>query len=110
MKIFTIILFITLVIYIQSFCTKWSDATKYECKERQIGIGEDLYAKYCCFLHTKNGNDETKQCFPYSQDAYDNIEKTIENYESLHRVTVVSLYCQSSYLQMGLLGVLFFLL
>ena len=110
MKIFTIILFITLVIYIQNFCYKASDAARNECKERQIGIGEDILGKYCCFIHTKNGNDEYKQCKPFSQSEYDNIQKTIEDYESFYRITVVSLYCQSSYLQMGLFGLLLFLL
>ena len=105
MKIFSIILFITLVIYIQNLCTKFSDATRSECKER-----ENIVGSYCCFLHTKNGNDELKQCFPYTQNQYDNIEETIKSIESATSFKVVSLYCKSSYLQMGLLGLLFFLL
>ena len=110
MKIFQIILFTTLVIFIHNTCTKLSDVTSYrECHNRELNALEKIGASYCCYYYTVDGSDEVKRCLPYSQNQYDNIQDTINSIESTLGVKVKSLDCKSSYLQIGLLGLLLFL-
>ena len=111
MKIFQIILFTTLVICIHNTCTTLEDISSYrECRNRDLNIGERaLGGAYCCYYYTVEGSKEVKRCYPYSQNQYDNIDDTIKSIETTLGVKVKSLDCKSSYLQIGLLGLLFFL-
>ena len=111
MKIFQIILITTLVICIHNTCMKLKDvASKTECFSRELSDAEKASeGKYCCYFLYLDGSHEDDSCLPFSQKQIDNIEDTIKAYETLMEVTVKSLDCKSSYLQIGLLGLLFFL-
>ena len=111
MKIYQLIIFTSLVICILNSCYKDTDISRAShCTSRSLDAGEKLLGqKYCCYFYTKNGNDVDKKCVGITQSRYDDILSYIESYEQTWGVTVMSLDCKSSYLQIGLLGLLFLL-
>ena len=112
MKIFQIILITTLVICIHNTCLKTEEpaTSNTECHNRPLSDGEKAGgAAYCCYFDYLDGNHEDKSCIPFNQNQYDNMEDTIKAFENLMEVKILSIDCKSSYLQIGLLGLLFFL-
>ena len=112
MKIYQLIIFEILFIYIQNECTSTSNIkSRSDCNTRYMSlIEEGLGKKYCCYVYGVNGNEEHKRCTPISQNEYNNMTTTINFYQKLYSYNIKSFHCKSSYIQIGLLGLLFLLL
>ena len=110
MKAYLLIMAI-LFIYIKSDCSATSGIDRYtDCTNRVLSLVEKGFGNsYCCYIYGVNGNEKKKRCTPISQNEYDNMEKTIDYYTSIYAFNIKSFDCKSSYIQIGLLGLLFLL-
>ena len=111
MKIYQLIIFLIFFIYIQNACVTTSEIKKYtDCTTRVISSAEKLAGdRYCCYLYGVSGSETTKTCIPISQGDYEDIESTIKFWEKFYSINMKSFDCKSSYIQIGLLGLLFLL-
>ena len=109
MKIYQLIIFTILFIYILNDCSTKTNINGYkDCTTRVIGSDEEYVGmKYCCFVYGVNGNKELRRCTPIKQNQYNNMTFTINFYQKLYSYNIKSFDCKSSYIQIGLLGLLF---
>ena len=111
MKFFQVILFFAAIYYIQGVCNYIIGVNSAsDCKGKELSSVEiELGMKYCCFLkQTKDGITE-KKCSAIDQVSYDHINEHIEYLEKYDGRKVESLDCISSYLEVGLFCLMFFL-
>ena len=96
MKIYQLVIFITIVIYTLNSCFNTSNIHKYkDCTTQTLDLIEKaLGSKYCCFLHGYSGNIEKKRCIGLTQTQYDNMEETIKWVEEIYAINVKNLTCQ----------------
>ena len=109
MKIYQLIIFAILFIYIQHECATTSNINRrQDCNTRYIGVAEELFgSKYCCYVYGTSGNEEMKRCTPITQNEYNNMTTTINYYQKKYSMNIKSFHCKSSYIQIGLLALLF---
>ena len=101
-----------LFIYIKSDCFEASSSLKRykDCTERVLNYLELLAGgKYCCYAYGYDGNKDVRKCIPITLNQYENMEDTINFYQKLYAFNIKGFDCKSSYIQIGLLGLLFLL-
>ena len=115
MKIFTILISILLLIYINT-------QTISECLQklttgRKTSDCEDLKttvdSSHCCYYKTKTDSVETEGCTEVPKASYDDIKKYIKELEEQAKsakMKVKKLDCYSSYLTLSLLSLVLLLL
>ena len=116
MKIYIIALLIS-VNYIfcsttESSCEDVNPASKSDCTNFYNGIESDGY--HCCYSRETYNGVDTYQCFDLNRDEYNNIKQTIKNieesfYNDGDDLKIKSLDCNSYYLQLGLISLIFLL-
>ena len=112
MKIFTVLISILLLTYINTddtTCNGTKGKKADDCKDLKKTNDED----YCCYIKGKNKQGDSEGCIQVSKADYDNIKNYIQRMEELGKnddVKVKKLDCYSFYLTGSLFSlVLFFL-
>ena len=82
-------------------------SSKKDCNEKLSTWDKENNYKYCCFYQI--GDD--KSCIPYTQEMYDFIgeAKKASSGQTTASNVKAKLECNSSYLKLGLLSLLFFI-
>ena len=116
MKIFTIIISLLLLSYINSSeCTdKKSPSKDTDCKDLKVSTGN----KYCCYYKVSGKDDDGKKdtfnyCLELSEDNYNKIKDYIKDIEKAgedYDIDVKKLDCYSVYLTGSLLSLILLLL
>ena len=116
MKIYIIALLIS-VNYIfcsttESSCEDVNPASKSDCTNFYNGIESDGY--HCCYSRETYNGVDTYQCFDLNRDEYNKIKETIKDIENSfynlgYELKIKSLDCNSYYLQLGLISLIFLL-
>ena len=111
MKIYPLIIFSILFIYIQNECagSDGISGTK-DCTNRELSFMEkSSNYKHCCYLYGISDNEIKQRCIPITKDEYEDIETTIDYKKSVYSCDIKAFDCKSSYNQIGLLALLFLL-
>ena len=115
MKIFTILISILLLIYInadtESECQKKGTSGKKtsDCED----LKTTLETSHCCYFKYKSDSGESEGCTEIAKDVYDDIKKYIKDSEKEGdsiNFKVKKLDCYSSYLTLSLLSLVLLLL
>ena len=95
MKIYQLVIFITIVIYTLNSCLDTFNIHKSkDCTTKILDYHEKLLGfKYCCFLDGYSENIQKKRCIGLNQTQYDNIEETIKWVEEIYAINVKNLTC-----------------
>ena len=95
MKIYQLIIFTTLIIYILNSCFRTTEIHKdKDCTIRVFDVAEKILGmKYCCYLYGVSEIEEIKRCVALTEAQYDNIEETIKTYEEMYEFHVKDLTC-----------------
>ena len=111
MKFYELLIFISLII---NFCNSTTEcglddeATgPSDCKNRDI---EGTGAKYCCYFEGTDAGNTVKACFPVSESAYKDIKGYIKKFEEQNDEKIQKLDCNSFYLQLGIMSLIFLFL
>ena len=109
MKFYTCFILLLLFVYINSNCEDegFTPSKKKDCKDRLTDSDKNDGYSYCCFIEIKDG---TKGCWKLTKDNYNNIKDYIKHEEEGMDGKVKTLYCNSLFLKLGLMNILFFLL
>ena len=85
MKIYTFLILVSLILYIQNACMNYDEITvkKEDCFKRQLSEEEKLYGdKYCCYIKYKFGKTGSyEMCITITEEDYkyfDNTQKKAE--------------------------------
>ena len=108
MKFYSTIILLALIAYINNEdCDHISNPSKKkDCNDKLSDSEKENGYTHCCFLEYSGG----KTCYSVKKDEYDNIEDTIKTIEKDSNSKVNKLECYSSFLKIGFLNLLFFLL
>ena len=106
MKLYKIILFVSIILSIYSDnCGGKADSRK-DCDKLDKLTGYP----YCCFIKGKDQNgDEAKICMPLTQANYDNIKDYKKSLED-GGAKIKKIDCKSIYLELSILSFIFLLL
>ena len=108
MKLNYIIVLGYLIAFTVSDCISTTSPSSLKDCNGQLSEAEKQTYKYCCIHIT----DAYKQCVPYTKEAYDNYEKARKESSGLAGSIMdaaLKVECDSSYLKLGLLSLLFFI-
>ena len=110
MKIFTVLISILLLTYINTadtYCNGYEGKKADDCKELKKALSDD----YCCYLKSKKGDDTAEMCVEITKDNYNNIKDYIKTLEkNADGAKVKKLDCYSVYLTGSLLSLILFFL
>ena len=108
MKFYSTIILLALIAYINNEdCDQISNPSqKKDCNGKLSDTEKENGYTYCCFIDSKEG----KGCLSIKKDDYDNIEDTIKTLEKDSNSKINKFECYSSFLKLGFLNLLFFLL
>ena len=98
MKTFQLLALLCLIIYTYQTC---DGASKENCKPDNLDDTEKKTAEYCCW--SKDGDDSTGYCEPYSKYQYKHIKDIIKKTRLDGRSEDYSIDCKSLFLQISLL-------
>ena len=112
MKLFILILYLSFINYISSDqCDKFTSTPSQtsDCQDKlsQSQIDDDKKA-YCCY--SKDDVHVNPQCISLTQEQYDNIKDYIKFNRILWGESNLSVDCNSSFISLGLLYLILFLL
>ena len=110
-----------LYFFINSSCETEEDDTthKYrhyeDCKDRSFDEEElELNAYKCCYMEKEikslNMEKDVHGCVALTQSQYENIKRTISDFESAEDVQEVDIECKSAFIKYGLFSLILFLL
>ena len=84
------------------------------CKNKEINKNDEREkdASYCCYMEyvDMKTNMPFKGCYPISEDDYEDVDKAIELALQYEIMNVTTCDCKSSYLQLGIIGLIALLL
>ena len=108
MKFYTVFILVLLIAYINSDCEDINPSGKKDCKDK-LSESEKTNYSYCCYLETESGD---KVCWALTKDEYNDIDNYIKEAEkdSEGNLKIKSLDCNSLFLKLGFMNILFFLL
>ena len=108
MKFYTAFILLLLIAYINSDCEdeSYTPSKKKDCKDKLTDSDKNEGKSYCCFAEITDG---AKGCWALTKDQYNDIDGYIKDEES-YGLKVKTLYCNSLFLKLGLMNILFFLL
>ena len=121
MKIFNQIFIIScLYFFINATCETEEDDTSHkyrhyeDCKDRSFDEEElELNPYRCCHIETEyktlNMEKDVHGCIALTQSQYDNIKRTISDFESEEGVEDVDIDCKSYFIKYGLFSLILFL-
>ena len=111
MKFYTVFILVLLIAYINSDCDdeNFTPSGKKDCKDKLSEVEKNGGNSYCCYLETKSGD---KVCWALTKDEYNDIDNYIKEAEkdSEGNLKIKSLDCNSLFLKLGFMNILFFLL
>lgn len=116
MKKYTIIFFAFILTFV--FCDDedssevkycYDDITASKAKDCENLKLDEKYYK-CCYFKGKMENENINTCVPLTKAEYDDIKKTIKDFEKDSGNEVDKLDCNSSYLKYSLISLLLILL
>ena len=116
MKKYTIIFFAFILTFVfcddedsseVQYCDAEVSASKVKDCEN-LKLGDEGYK--CCYFKGKIENENTNTCIPITKSQYDDIKKTIKDFEKDSGNEVDKLDCNSSYLKYSLISLLLILL
>ena len=107
MKFYSAFILVLLIAYINSDCDDIEPSGKKDCKDRLTDSDKNAGYSYCCFVEIKDG---AKGCWKLTKDNYNNIKDYIKHEEEGMDGKVKTLYCNSLFLKLGFMNILFFLL
>ena len=110
-----------LYFFVNSTCETDEDDTSHkyrhyeDCKDRAFDEEElESYSYRCCYMEieikTLNTEKDVHGCVALTQPQYDNIKRTINDFESVEGVHDVDIDCKSYYIKYGLFSLSLFLL
>ncbi len=105
MKFYHIILILLLIVYIntEDDCDDIKNpSSKKDCNGKLSSNDKEKKYTHCCFLE----NDGQKACLSFTQKEFDDIEKNMKEAKDKGE-KVGSIECNSSYIKIGLLSLLF---
>ena len=111
MKIYLVIFLFLLIIEISfitsSDCNFGDTASKAkDCEDKDLEEGSEY--KHCCYIKGKyNSGESVSSCVPLKESEYNDIDKTIKDYEENSKSKIDKLDCKSFYLQFGLISLVF---
>ena len=118
MRIFSFLIFIILISFV--FNSACSDKTNPSKAKDCNGLDTGYSGGYCCYVEsscTPKGSstkNEDKDCEAYTKEEYDKIEAETKAYKELAKASCdkykYTIKCNSSYLKISLLGLLFILI
>lgn len=117
MKIFTILISILLLIYINTQTVTVSECLQKGTSGKKTSDCENLKTtidtNHCCYFKYKSDSGESEGCTEITKDVYDDIKKYIKDSEKEGdsiNFKVKKLDCYSSYLTLSLLSLVLLLL
>ena len=111
MKIYTFLILVSLILYVQNSCDTFDQAkNKEECFNSELSEFEkqDNYTR-CCYVQYKYSGHTLSECEPLNEDEYHDIDNYIKKVEDKYHMTVKKLDCESSYLKLGALALILLL-
>lgn len=103
------ILLVSLYIYSSNDCEQEDVSKKSVCHDKTVKDS----GKYCCFIKAKANGKTSSACVSLTKEEKENIKKTIEEWEKAADVSgakIKSLDCKSSFIELGLISLIFLLL
>ena len=109
MKFYTVFILVLLIAYINSDCEDINPSGKKDCKDKLSEADKNRGNSYCCYLESESG---AKACWALKKDEYNDIDNYIKEAEkdSEGNLKIKTLYCNSLFLKLGFMNILFFLL
>ena len=109
MKFYTVFILVLLIAYINSDCDDIEPSGKKDCKDKLSDVDKTKDYSYCCYLETEKG---AKICEPLKKDDYNDIDNYKKNRQEEigQNDKIKTLYCNSLFLKLGFMNILFFLL
>jgi hypothetical protein len=109
MKLYSTIILVFLIAYINSDCDDVTPSGKKDCKDKLSDADKNKGYSYCCYLESEKGE---KGCWKLTKDDYNDIEgfKTKEEKDAAGQLKIKTLYCNSLFIKLGFMNILFFLL
>ena len=106
MKFYTVFILVLLIAYINSDCDDVTPSGKKDCKDKLSDADKNKGYSYCCYLESEKGE---KGCWALTKDDYNDIDNYIKKNEG-DELKVKTLNCNSLFLKLGFMNILFFLL
>lgn len=111
MKLYQLIIILSLFTLLLGECASETASSKDECNKKELSEGEKFVGyKYCCYFTAKAGGITGSACLPISQESYDKIDDYIKSLETISGASDIKVDCNSHYLELGLIGLLFLLI
>ena len=107
MKFYSAFILVLLIAYINSDCEDIEPSGKKDCKDKLSDVDKTKDYSYCCYLETEKG---AKICEPLKKDDYNDIDNYKKNRQEEIGHKIKTLYCNSLFLKLGFMNILFFLL
>ena len=104
MKFYHFVLLAILITYINTDCYgKTGVSKKGDCHDSLSDTEKKTYS-HCCYQEDENGN---KECVPVTKEYFDSIEKLTQASKEAGIESKGKFDCASSYVNIGLLSLLF---
>ena len=107
-KIYQIVILLVSLLYINSSsdCNGIENPSRSECHD----LSSADNGEYCCFYKYNYKGTTYTTCLLLDKSEKDNINKCIDTIETEDDVSIKSLDCKSSFIELGLFGLIFLLL
>ena len=109
MKFYSAFILVLLIAYINSDCDdeNFTPSGKKDCKDKLSEVDKNRGDSYCCYLEAERGD---KVCLALTKDEYNDIEGFKKQLEAQEKAKLKTIYCNSLFLKLGFMNILFFLL
>lgn len=108
MKFYHFVLIAILIAYINTDCTSKISGSgvskKSDCHDALSDTEKKTYS-HCCYLEDDTGS--SKACLPITKETFDGLEKVFQEAEKAGNKGKGVYDCNSSYIKIGLLSLLF---
>jgi len=109
-KVYQIIILLVSLLYINSSsepdCDDENVSKKSVCHDQTVANS----GYYCCYYKSKYNEETETGCTSLSQAQKNDIDKTIDEIEKKEGITIKSLDCKSSFIELGLFSLILLLL
>ncbi len=108
MKLYTFILLVLLIIYVNSTdCEDIQNVSKKKDCNGKLSDDDKKKYSHCCYAEDENGN---KRCDPVTQTEFDGLEALLKAAKELGQESKGKFDCNSNYIKFGFLSLLLSLL
>lgn len=105
MKTIQTILLLALITNVYLDCDEIEGATKKKCNEGLSSSEKSIFS-HCCYFKYSYSSQKGETCMPVHKVSYEHIKDYIKGLE-ITGYTVESFDCESSYLTLGILSLVF---